>query len=229
MRQSHLNMFFDRVRQTIYIILILCLVCPTFGQRYLDTNNPKDEEVKSLLSKQNDLNAFGALDLKISDLKSERSLLVGAYGGFIINRRYLFGVAGYGIVTNVEFEGIVPGEPNPKQLHLHGGYGGIIIGGTIAPKELVHISFPIVLGAGSIEVVDKDFFINNPADSEFTIENSVFFVAEPGIEVEFNITKYFRLGAGATYRYISGLELDNVKDDDISGTTAILSFRFGRF
>lgn len=213
---------------SLHITLILC-VLTGYSQKYVDTNNPKDEEIKSLLSIKNDLNAFGAADLKISDLKDERALLVGAYGGFIINRRYLFGVAGYGIVTQVEFDGLVPGQTTPKKLNLHGGYGGIIIGGTIAPKELIHISFPIVLGAGSMEVVDKDYFVNNPADSEFTVENSVFFVAEPGLEIEFNITKYFRLGAGATYRYISGLELDNVEDDDLSGTTAMISFRFGRF
>lgn len=209
-------------------MLILCMLS-SYSQRYMDTNDPKDEEVKSLLSKKNDLNAFGAADLKIGDLKGERGLLVGAYGGFIINRRYLFGLAGYGLVTQVEFDGLVPGQTTPKKLHLHGGYGGIIIGGTIAPRELIHISIPIILGAGSMEVVDKDFFVNNPADSEFTVENSVFFVAEPGLEVEFNITKYFRLGAGATYRYISGTELENVSDDDVSGATAMISFRFGRF
>ena len=219
---------FSDMKKLAYIILIFC-TSASFGQRYMDTNDPKDEEVKSLLSKKNDLNAFGALDLKIGDLKGERGMLVGAYGGFIINRRYLFGVAGYGLVTAIEFDGLVPGQTEPKQLNLHGGYGGILIGGTIAPKELIHISIPIVLGAGTMEVVDKDFFVNNPADSEFTIENSVFFVAEPGIEVEFNITKYFRLGAGMTYRYISGTELENVKDEDVSGTTAMISFRFGRF
>ena len=213
------------------LLIISGLFCSlvSSAQKYVDTNDPKDEEVKSLLSRNNDLNAFGALDLKVGDFVSERALLVGAYGGFIINRRYLFGIAGYGLVTNLEFEGTVPGQTEPKNLNLHGGYGGILIGGTIAPRELIHISFPLVLGAGSLEVVDKDFFTNNPADSEFTIENSVFFIAEPGIEIEFNITKYFRLGAGATYRYISGLELENVKDADVSGTTAIISFRFGRF
>lgn len=213
----------------LFSLVCILLTLISFGQKYVDTNDPKNEEVKSLLSKNNDLNAFGALDIKVSDLMTERSLLVGAYGGFIINRRYLFGVAGYGLVTNVEFEGLVPGQTTPKQLNLQGGYGGIMIGGTIAPRELIHISIPIVLGAGSLEVVDKDFFANNPADSEFTVENSVFFVAEPGIEIEFNITKYFRLGAGMTYRYISGTELENVKDEDISGTTAMISFRFGRF
>ncbi|MEO9483298.1 MAG: hypothetical protein ABJG47_07630 [Ekhidna sp.] len=216
------------MKKLLYSVFVLCTLT-SFGQKYVDTNNPKDEEVKSLLSKNNDLNAFGALDIKVGDLMDERALLVGAYGGFIINRRYLFGVAGYGLVTNVEFEGLVPGQATPKQLSLQGGYGGIVIGGTIAPRELIHISIPIVLGAGSLEVVDKDFFTNNPADSEFTVENSVFFVAEPGIEIEFNITEYFRLGAGMTYRYVSGTELENVKDEDITGTTAMISFRFGRF
>lgn len=216
------------MKKLLYIVCILSTLVG-LGQKYVDTNDPKDEEVKSLLSKNNDLNAFGAVDIKVSDLMSERGLLVGAYGGFIINRRYLFGVAGYGLVTNLEFEGQVPGQSTTKQLNLNGGYGGIMIGGTIAPRELIHISIPVVLGAGSLEVVDKDFFANNPADSEFTVENSVFFVAEPGIEIEFNITKYFRLGAGMTYRYVSGTELENVKDEDISGTTAMISFRFGRF
>jgi uncharacterized membrane-anchored protein len=85
------------------------------------------------------------------------------------------------------------------------------------------------LGAGAWQVVDKDFFINNPADSEFTIEKSVFFVIEPGIEVEVNVTKNFRLGAGVTYRYISGTQLENLADEELSGTTGMISFRFGRF
>ena len=212
------------------LTLLLVLICTgAFSQKYVDTHDPDDDEIKSLLSKGNDLNAFGAADLKIGDFKDDRGLLVGAYGGFIINRRFLFGVAGYGLVTNVEFDGNVPDRTEQKKLNLHGGYGGVLIGATIAHKELIHLSIPIVMGAGSMEVVDKDFFINNPADSEFTVENSVFFVLEPGLELEFNITKYFRLGAGATYRYISGLELENVVDDEVSGFNGMISFRFGRF
>jgi hypothetical protein len=216
------------MKKYLYITFIsLSTLC--FSQKYLDTNDPKNDEVKSLLSKENDLNAFGAVDLKVGSFVDERGLLVGAYGGFIINRRYLLGVAGYGLVTNLEFQGMVPNDPEPRTLNLHGGYGGVLIGATIAHKELIHISIPIVLGVGSFEVTDKNFFSSNLADSEFTIENSIFFVLEPGIQLEFNITKYFRIGAGVTYRHISGTELMNVKDKDVSGTSGILSFRFGRF
>ena len=216
-------------RPTYLILLLLFSITTITAQTYVDTHDPEDDQVKSLLGKGNDLNGFGALDLKVGNFNDERGLLVGAYGGFIINRRFLFGVAGYGLVTEVGFEGTVPGQPGTKPLSLHGGYGGVLVGATIAPRELIHISIPILFGAGSFEISDEDFFVNNPADSEFTIENSVFFVIEPGIELEFNITKYFRLGAGVTYRHITGTELENLSDDDVSGINGMLSFRFGRF
>lgn len=210
--------------------LILFISSTTlYSQKYVDTNDPNDEEIKSLLSKGNDLNGFGGADIRVSDFKDERGLLVGAYGGLIINRRYLFGLAGYGLVTNLEFQGAVPGQAEPKTLNLHGGYGGILIGAAIAPKELIHLSFPLILGAGSLEVVDKNFFTNNLPDSEFTIENTIFFVVEPGIEIELNISNYFRLGFGATYRYVTGTELVNVSDEDITGAAGMISLRFGRF
>ena len=215
----------------LLIISSLLLLCAHTieAQKYIDTYDPDDDKIKSLLGKENDLNGFGALDLKVGDFVGERALLMGAYGGFIINRKYLFGVAGYGLLTNVEFDGNVPGDFEIKPLNLHGGYGGMLIGLTIAPRELIHISMPIVLGAGSVEVSDKDFFVNNPADSEFTVENSAFFIVEPGLELEFNITKYFRVGAGATYRHIAGTELVNISDEDLRGFSGMLSFRFGRF
>ena len=213
---------------TISSFLLLCLSSLN-AQKYVDTYDPEDDKIKSLLGKENDLNGFGAMDLKVGDFVDERALMMGAYGGFIINRRYLFGLAGYGILTNVEFEGSIPGETETKPLNLYGGYGGILIGLTIAPRELIHVSIPIVLGAGSFEISDKDFFVNNPADSEFTVENSAFFIIEPGLELEFNITRYFRIGAGATYRHIAGTELVNVSDEELRGFSGVMSFRFGRF
>lgn len=215
--------------KNLITILFVLFTFTLSAQKYVDTNDPKNEEIKSLLSKGNDLNGFGGSDLKISDFKGERGLLVGAYGGLIINRRYMFGVAGYGIVTKIELDGVVPNQPGTKTLNLHGGYGGVLVGASIAPKEVIHVNIPILLGAGAFEVVDKNFFPNSVTDSEFTIENSVFFVIEPGIEVEFNISQSFRLGFGATYRYITGTELINLKDEDVTGGVAMISFRFGRF
>ena len=216
---------FKALIATLFLALSFC----TQAQRYVDTNDPDSEEIKSLLNKENDLNGFGGVDMKVGTFKDQRALIMGGYGGLVINRRYLFGIAGYGLVTDIEFEGTIPGDTATKTLNLYGGYGGVLIGASIAPKELIHISIPIVLGAGAFEVEDKNFFSNNLADADFVVENSVFFVVEPGIEVEFNISNHFRLGFGATYRYITGTELVNVTDEEVSGATGMISFRFGRF
>ena len=137
------------------------------------------------------------------------------------------GVGGYGITTNVEFEGLV--GPDVKPLNMHGGYAGIIVGGMILSKEVIHLTIPIFLGAGSVQVSDEDFFPNRPNDAEFIIERSAFMVIEPGAQLEFNITEYFRFAAGMSYRYVTGTELDNIRDRQLRGSSIMVSFRFGRY
>jgi len=207
--------------------LLLIVIYAAKGQRYVDTHNPKADEVKSLLGKGNELNGFGGADVKVSELINERSLLAGAYGGVLIDRKYLLGIGAYGITTDIEFEGEVAGVDKP--LNLTGGYAGVIVGGMIGSKRVIHLVFPIFFGAGSMYVSDKDFFPNTPNDAEFIIERSAFMVIEPAAQLEFNITQYFRFGAGMSYRYITGTQLDNLKDSQLSGSSITISFRFGRF
>lgn len=213
--------------KSIITTLFLFLCIHSFCQRYVDTYDPKDEEVKSLLGKGNELNGFGGVDVRITDLTDEKGLIAGGYGGVIVNRRYFLGLGGYGISTDIEFDGTVNDETKP--LNLYGGYGGVIIGGMIGSKEVIHLSFPVFFGAGQVEVSDKNFFPNNPNDAEFAIESSAFFVIEPTAQLEFNITQNFRLAAGMSYRYVTGSELDNLTDEELSGSAIVMSLKFGRF
>ena len=74
--------------KSITTTFLLLITVSTFAQRYVDTHDPKDEQVKSLLGKGNDINGFGGVDIKVSELVGERSLITGAYGGVLVNRRY---------------------------------------------------------------------------------------------------------------------------------------------
>ena len=196
------------------------------GQTYQDVNDPT--EIKSLLSKSNDIQGFGGFDVKITDILDERSVLIGGYGGVLINRSYLLGVGAYGLVARPSFDGLVPGSSDTTRLRLYGGYGGLLVGGTLFAKEIIHVSLPVFLGVGNLEVSDDDFF-QGIGDTSFTVENSVFFVLEPGLQLEFNITQYLRIAGGASYRWVQGLELLNVEDSQLTGVTGILSVRIGRF
>lgn len=208
-------------------LLLLLLVLQVEAQRYEDVNDPK--EVKSLLSKNNQIEGFGGIDLKLTDIVSERTLLVGGYGGVIINRAYFLGIAAYGLATQPSWQGVVPGPNTEKRLTLYGGYGGVVVGGTILGKEVIHISLPITLGAGNLDVSDDDFFDQGLGNTQFTVENSTFFVVEPAAQLEFNITPYLRVASGVSYRWVTGLELVNIGDSDLTGLTGILSIRIGRF
>ncbi|MEM9324836.1 MAG: hypothetical protein AAGA85_04245 [Bacteroidota bacterium] len=196
------------------------------SQTYQDVTDPG--EIKSLLSSSNDLQGFGGVDVKITDMVDERSALVGGYGGVLINRSYMLGLGAYGIVNGPSFEGLAPGIEDSTQLSLYGGYGGLLLGGTLFAKEMLHISLPLFLGAGNLEVSDDDFF-QGIGDTSFTVESSVFFVVEPSLQLEFNITSYLRIAGGASYRWVRGLELTNVTDDQVTGFSGILSVRLGRF
>jgi len=215
------------MKNIIFLIILLSIGLKVNAQKFIDSNDP--DEVKSLLSKNNDITGFGGLDIKVGDFNKERAVFTGVYGGVIINRHYILGVAGYGLVTSSKFTGNVPGFEDQKELDIYGGYGGLMIGGIIAPKSIIHMSVPIILGVGNIYVSDENFF-NNTIDTDFTIDQSTFFVIEPGLSIEANITSSFRISLGASYRMVRGSSLNQpIKDDDLTDLTGLFSLRFGRF
>jgi hypothetical protein len=100
------------------------------------------------------------------------------------------------------------------------------------PKFPVHVSFPILIGAGGVAVVrdnnDDDW------DDDFESEASdAFMVIEPGVEVELNITHFFKFCIGAHYRYTSDVDIDegdyNIPTDILHGFSGGVSFKFGKF
>lgn len=193
------------------------------------TDNQEEKTVKktkTLFGKNSKVRGFGALDFRLSEFKGDLALLAGVHGGIIINDHFMIGLGGRGITTNVSFDGINPTD----KLHLYGGYGGLMIGGVFAPKEAIHITVPILIGAGGAEVTNQNYFVSNThLDPNGFHENSAFFIVEPGVEVEINLTKFFRIGIGASYRMVNGSDFVNIKDKELSGFSSGISLKFGKF
>ena len=211
-----------------FTILIFSTI-GVYGQQYTDEPKESIDEVKSLFNKGNEITGFGNLDFRLSSIKGNESLLMGAYGGVLINRSVMFGLAGYGLTSKVELDGILPNTNTQKALNIYGGYGGIILGIMVASKEVIHLSFPIVLAAGNIDISDNNYFTSVSYDSDYIVESSKFFVIEPSALLELNVSKMFRIGLGGGYRFVKALELENLSDDDMSNFSGVLSFKFGGF
>ena len=183
------------------------------AQHYSDEQD--EDEIKSLIGKHKELTGFGNIDFRIGNLMESQVLIMGGYGGILINKNVMLGVAAYGLTTKVEFEGVNPKSGVAKDLNLHGGYAGLLLGFKIWSKEIIHLSFPTVIGGGQLDVSDPGYFTNRPDDSDYTLESSAYFLFEPSALLEINISNHFRLGFGAGYRIVKGLNLENVEDSDM--------------
>lgn len=181
------------------------------------------EEIKSLFSKGNEIKGFGGVDMNVTDLYQERTMLLGAYGGAIINKHVIFGLAGYGVATENQFR-----SAGGSMLNMEGGYGGLYIGGILFPNEVVHLNVPVLFGAGALHIVDKQYFPTS-FDKEYVLESTALFVVKPTVQLEVNITHFLRIGIGGTYRLIRGSDLRNITDDELSEWGGTFSVRLGRF
>ena len=70
---------------------------------------------------------------------SQQALILGAYGGILINKNVMFGVAGYGIATESKFDGFNPETSEARDLNIYGGYAGMLMGFKVASKEIIHL------------------------------------------------------------------------------------------
>jgi hypothetical protein len=152
----------------------------------------------------------------------------GAGGTFalIANHGLAIGFSGKGFFTE-PYERI-PGS-NTSYSYT-GGYGGFLIEPIIFPKYPIHVSFPILLGAGGIA---KSMFTNNNYPYDYTevyVEDvEAYIIAEPGIEIEFNVARWMRLGLGGSYRFTSSLEPSEFESNPLNGFTGGFSLKFGKF
>src|SRR5512145_303239 len=98
-------------------------------------------------------------------------------------------------------------EVAQEDISLAGGYGGFFFEPVVFPKYPVHVSFPILIGAGGVAVV-RDSDSDDDWEDDFKSEASdAFMVIEPGVEVELNITRFFKFCLGGYYRYTSEIEV----------------------
>lgn len=183
------------------------------------------EEETLLGGRDTEHGGYGALVFKFTSINSEFAILVGARGGWIINHTFSLGIAGYGLANNVHSQSIGPyGE-----RFVNMGYGGLDLEFILDSDRLVHISFHTLIGAGGLgfrRAWDEDW---NGGPFAGNQHYNAFFVAEPGVNVDLNVTSWFRFSAGMSYRVISGVASSVATNSSLKGPGGMLTLRFGSF
>ena len=174
---------------------------------------------ETLISGKIESGGFGGPVVKFTQVTDEFGVLVGGRGGWIINHTFVIGGGGYGLANEIKAKQIGP----DTLLYLSLGYGGLELEYVHASNKLIHSSIQVLIGAGGVNYTERD------NHSERGREGDTFFVVEPGVNLILNVAKSFRVGVGASYRFISGVNFNGLSNGDLSGPAATLTFKFGKF
>jgi hypothetical protein len=164
-------------------------------------------EEKTLISGEIESGGYGGPVVKLSSVNNEFCVFIGGRGGWIINHAFVVGGGGYGLATDIFVSG--------KKLVM--GYGGLELGYVFLSDSLVHFTLHSLLGFGGVSLE------TDPMSAD------EFFVIEPEATVVLNVSRFFRIAAGASYRFVTGVTTSGLSDAALSGLTGQLVFKFGSF
>jgi hypothetical protein len=196
------------------VLLLLFFALPLFSQ---ERTLFDDDEI--------DHGGYGALVVKLTNVNGEFAILTGARGGWIINHTVAIGFGGYGMANNVH--SLTTGPLGERFVMF--GYGGLDLELILNSDKVVHLSFHSLIGGGTVGFrggIDDDWFDNDADDSD---HHDVFFLAEPGVNLDLNVITWFRISFGASYRYVSGISSPASSNSQFQGPSGMLTLRFGKF
>jgi len=177
---------------------------------------------------------YGAIDFGYTQVNNLNSLQMGARAAWILGHGFGLGIAGTGFTSDFTPVG-------ENYYAISGGYGGLLMEPIILGWFPVNIALPVVIGGGGLAsyATNADPWNYDNLDPTFG-EYSTFFVAEVGMELQFNLVRFFRFTMFGTYRWTTNLDMKPmyglgepspflVNQRALEGWSAGIRFKFGSF
>ncbi len=228
----------------IKLIIIICLTftLAAFSQGHKTASDTASYKINTVFGNHHGcckipLGYFIEFDAGYTRFGHKNVFLPGISMGLILNHNWTVGLTGsfIGNPQGLHYRHVyydTTGQTN-NSANLGGGFGGALIEYTLFPKSRLHVSFPLMIGGGYLywNRVSSDYHTQNllGSYSNHSGSGTHFFVIEPGVKMEVNLAKMFRLGLGVSYRYAPDLDLKHASENLINQFTAKLSLRFGKF
>jgi hypothetical protein len=220
------------MKKSVVSVFFVMAVLAGFAQ-----DKPGTQQMRTLFGGNDQVihGGYGAIMVEYSQIDNKDAVLVGGRGAWIINHRLAIGMAGKGIASSISYPYSNADPQFKDKYYLNGGYGGLLIEPIIAPFSAVHISFPVIIGAGGAVYSLQSRYRNDWEDNYWeTLDASAFFVFEPGMEINLNVVQFMRISFGGYYRLTSGLNLEDpygmkAESNILDGFSAGISLKFGKF
>ncbi len=191
------------MKNLILVFLALCITSVSLEAQRTET----------LFGRAKSIGAFGGPIVEYHYSGGDVDILAGGGGALIINN---FWIGGYGV-------GSAPSSvfdiPNINTLEL--AHGGLWLGGTYKPHNLLHFFSSVKLGWGAVGIEFDD--------DDFDYLDDIY-VVQPEAGLELNVFRWFRVAGTASYRLVDGISNNSgIDSDEFNGFGFNLTFRFGFF
>ncbi len=193
---------------------------------------------QTLFSGKIDIGGYGGPMVQFTSVDNKLGVFVGGYGALLIDHTIGLGLGGWGLVNDIKAgydaqDWYKSSTTWPYQdLYYEIGYGGGIIEYVNNSDALLHVTGRVLIGGGAVNYRYSMWNnYGNYRDYERPdIDSDIFFVVEPSVQIEMNITGWMRAQIGAGYRFVNGIDqLVGVTDKDLTGPSGMLTFKFGTF
>lgn len=197
--------------KNIILFLLLCL-----SSGFIMAQND-DDNIETLFNKPEKIRGYLGPITNITTLDGETAYMQGFNAAAILNDHFIVGFYNLNLENNIFSNN---DEYISNQIDFE--HRGVFLGYIFMPKKAIHFAASLNTGRGNIEIYD------DPNDT--WIKDKNVFILTPEVEAEFNITKFFRIGVGANYRFAIDVDqFDNYNNNDFSSPGAFVSFKFGWF
>jgi len=181
------------------------------------------QETQTLISNGIDHGGYGAPVFGVTFVNGQATYLRGIRGAWIIHfseeHTVQIGLGSYR--TRSDFDATEWTNPDISVPDMRTNYGGFELEYVNQSHNLVHYSIQALIGSGNVRYRDRDLDLNRTSDN--------YFVLQPGVNLNLNITNWFRVSGGLFYRYAGGVNLEGTGNSELSGLTSFVGLRFGKF
>jgi hypothetical protein len=207
------------LRYSLLFSLLPVVVMPMKAQE-------DENEIRTLFGNKSN-GGYGGISIGYTQINQIQSITMGARGEWIIGHSLGLGFYGSGFMSDFVKTGA------DQSYNLVGGHGGIIIEPIFLPRFPVHLSFPIMAGIGGIGYSENQQTGISGNYDGYIKSTDYFLIAEPGVELEFNLTRWLRLAMGVSSRMTSAIHFKDtlapIANDALKGISGGVTLKFGRF
>jgi hypothetical protein len=203
-----------KIIRTLLMVTISCISLNVFAQTEMQTLFGKSKNRVKYLG------LYVAPEVSYGQFDGGFRPLVGNSVMLSINKKFAVGATASGVLSK-------------RRSNVSAGqFGGLKIEYSLRPDALVHVTFPLLIGAGSVSEMSD--FVNYDrvnrrgerfGDSMYS-HRDLSFIVQPGVNVEANLFKYTKIFLGANYRLAAN---QNGYTSDLSGFSSTLGLKFGIF